>query len=707
MLSITLDTETTGVDLWHSCRPFLVTICTSEAPDEPMYWQWKVDPLTRMPKIDRADVLEIVGWLDKADEIAFQNAKFDIRALVSIGLKWKEAWWPKVQDTLYSGHLLSSGSLLNLTAQALQYLSVDIEPLEVRLGEVINECRRIVRREYPDWRIAKEDDEGLPSLGGGERVWKWDMWLGEALADAKGYPEDHEFRTATPQYALGDSAVTLPLRQEHKRLMEERGLLPLYEERRKLVKIIYEMESNGVTFSMERLEEKFKEFSEDSTMYDKVCTNIAKQLGFDVKLPKGATNKSILAFAKAKNGLNMEEVLLKSRKDSSSPALDYGKGGSGSVNNKGIYTKSGELSLNKANREAYEKAVGKNTPQGKFANSWSRKQMFDTALSYMSAYKRFGVELAGTNKIFYLLHPSLNGTGSGTLRMSSSNPNEQNISKKGEANLRYCFGPAPGREWWSSDFENLELRLPAYEAGEEEMIALFERPNDPPYYGSQHLLVAHILWFKEFEGCLKTGEDFKKKYKDTLYQWTKNGNFAVTYGAVEESGTADAAYHQPGAQRRIKERFRKLARLNESMVALARRQGYVTTMVDREIGMGYPLQIPRNDWGDIIPTTPLNYHVQGTAMWCTCKSMRRCAEYLAEVSRERKARYYMTMQVHDEIDFDFPKGPTPDYNLPIVLECKRLMELSGDDVGVPLRVDVSYHPNNWAKAVDVDELIAA
>ena len=49
------------------------------------------------------------------------------------------------------------------------------------------------------------------------------------------------------------------------------------------------------------------------------------------------------------------------------------------------------------------------------------------------------------------LHTSLNMCGTDTLRWSSNNPNSQNISKKEGFNLRYAFGPAPGREWWSLD----------------------------------------------------------------------------------------------------------------------------------------------------------------------------------------------------------------------------------------------------------------
>lgn len=709
-LIVALDTETTGLDLFHSCRPYLVTICRSDDPDAPLYWPWKVDPLTRMPRVERGDIAQVVSILDEADEIVFQNAKYDIRALVSVGLKWKEAWWGKVQDLLFSSHILASGKPRDLTAQAMYYLGVDIKPLELKLQEVTNACRDFVRNndKYSDWQIVKkvaeggEPPPGLPSLKGEESLWKWDMWLGEAIADAEGLPDDHEYRTALPEYALGDSSVTLQLRLEHKRLLEERDLLPLYEVRRKLIKIIFDMEGRGVTYSASRLEEIMGRFSEESRSAEAVCLSLASRKGFTVKFPKAGSNGSLQALAEAEEGLDFPGLL-----KGIDPSFEKGGNNARTVNKSGYRTKTGKLSLAKAVRDTCLQLLETREPRGwrqLFIKNWSVKSSRDTAYSYCKSYKRFGIPLRCGS---VLLHPSLNATGSGTLRFSSSNPNEQNISKRSETNIRYAFGPAPGREWWSLDYENLELRIPAYEANEEEMIQLFERPHDPPYYGSQHLLVSHILWPKEFDYCLEHGEDFKGKYKDTLYQWTKNGDFAVTYGAVEESGTADRAYHQVGAQGKIKSRFKKLSDLNDYWVDVASQQGFVLTMADKEIGLGYPLQIPLGEWGRIVPTTPLNYHVQGTAMWCTCKAMIRCSEYLAEVSRERRQPYYMTMQVHDEIDFDFPKGPTPDYNLPIALECKRLMELSGDDIGVPLRVDVSYHPENWQKSLDVEEVLAA
>jgi len=257
------------------------------------------------------------------------------------------------------------------------------------------------------------------------------------------------------------------------------------------------------------------------------------------------------------------------------------------------------------------------------------------------------------------------------------------------------FGPAPGREWWSLDAKNIELRIPAYEAGEKAMIDLFERPDDPPYYGSNHLLFFDILHPDLFA---KHGAEVKKIYASTWYQWTKNGDFAVQYGAVAESGTADRAYHVPGAQAKIEGHLRQIKKLSQQWIDFARRNGYVETMPDKTVDLkrGYPLYCTRGRYGEVLPTVPLSYHVQGTAMWWMCKAMVRCYRQLEEWRREGFDGR-MILQVHDELVFDFPKGSPRSR----VERMQKLMELGGDDIGVPTPVSVEYHPGNWGKGIAI------
>jgi hypothetical protein len=341
----------------------------------------------------------------------------------------------------------------------------------------------------------------------------------------------------------------------------------------------------------------------------------------------------------------------------------------------------------------------------------------------MASYKRFWLALKEAG--YYRLHPSINPTGTDTLRMSSNNPNEQNISKQGmfegdKRTIRYLFGPLPGREWWSLDAKNIELRIPAYESKEQELIDLFERPDEPPYYGSTHLLNFHTVypdfWEETLEGLVQVlgsreeawinvGPACKKKFAATWYQYCKNGGFAVQYGAVErENGTADQAFHREGSHARLKERFSRLEGLNEYWIDYAERNAYVETMPDKFVDpeRGYPLLCTRDNWGRIKPTVPLNYHVQGTAMWWMCQAMIRCQAQLDEWRETEGFTGFITLQVHDELCFDFPagRGIRPERtNLDKINILADLMAKGGEGIGVPTPVGMEFHQHNWGEGL--------
>jgi DNA polymerase I-like protein with 3'-5' exonuclease and polymerase domains len=263
------------------------------------------------------------------------------------------------------------------------------------------------------------------------------------------------------------------------------------------------------------------------------------------------------------------------------------------------------------------------------------------------------------------------------------------VSKKERFNLRHAFGPGPGREWWSLDAKNIELRIPAFEAGERDMMEVFLHPKRPPYFGSYHLLVFDLLHPEKFK---KDGVRCKELHESTWYQWVKNGNFAVIYGAQEE--TADRAYRVRGAFSKLRRRFPRIAALADKYVALADRCGFVETMPDKSVDSrrGYPLLCTRSEWGKVLPTVPLNYHVQGTAMWWMARAMVRC---YAQLEAWKPFDAFIALQVHDELVFDFPRGGRK--NLGKIRALQKLIERGGEDIGVPTPVSVELHEEDWSK----------
>ncbi len=710
-MTLAVDTETTGVDFHHGARPFFVTLA-SEVGEPADFWCWDVDPETRMVLADADELAEIRGRILAADELVLQNPKFDAQALEMLSMDLSqedERWWPwdKTRCTLLAGHLLNSSAHHDLTTMAMTYLGVDIYELEMKLKAAVDECRKLVRRELKTWRLAKAGLPDMPSVKGGkdaaeggqesQSAWKADCWLPRAVAKHYGYGPDHEYWTVLDDYANADSMTTLAMKPAMDEELERRKLGKIYSFRSELPEAVSEMESHGVTLSAVRLNELAAKLTAESEEKGRSCVEIAAGLGYELTLPKNGVNDSL-------RGLCFGPLDLPKKYDPKS--------------------KTGAPTLNKAAMESYLLELGEGSVSRQFIVDLFGKRSRDSALGYADGYRKFWLPRVckgGDDGEWFALYPNLNTTGTNTLRFSCKSPNEQNISKKeigDHPSLRYAFGPEPGWEWYSMDASNIELRVPAYECGEEALIRLFEAPNEAPFYGSYHMLVFSILWPELWEPAQRTmgprkAFDYCKKLKE--YGWTKNGNFAIQYGAVEREdgwGTADRAYHQRYAHRRVKSGLPKMEALNKAQILSANRRGYVETIPDSDVDSdrGYPLTCKRNDWGGVLETIPLSYHVQGTAMWWMTKAMVRCHRQLREWREKTGFDGRMIMQVHDELVFAFPcaeqrpwvggrLNPSKKSNLWRARVLQGIMADCGKGIKVPTPVAVEYHADNWGTGV--------
>lgn len=769
---VSLDTETTGVDLYHAARPFHVTACTDAG--ETYSWSAPVDPMTRRVVWQPSDLKEIIALLDSAELVVMQNGKFDVAALDSVDSHFGKNWpWSKTVDTLLAAHLLASNQPKNLTALGIRYLGIDVSRHEERLDEVVKECRREVRQRELGWAIAAEGLPGMPSCK--DKSHKYDMWLPKVLAVHDGLPDDHEWVIALDSYATADAELTVMLWPVMKREIERRKLWKIFVERNKASGMAYRMERRGVTLSSRRLSGLEVEFGGVTNTAEVECKTIAA--GFEAACSKcsdvrkntdacnsfwkrwaesgydeyadwlpvfadacedaGVTDERFLGFLRGQfppgktmtwklNKELREKIACTSCTNGHGPyQLDVPRGGVNAslrtfmldvLDLEPRYSKkskTAEPTLDKGAMEHYLLTLPENSVERKFVATLLEKRTADTALAYMEAYRRFWVPTGRPG--LYRLHPFLNPTGTDTLRWSSNNPNEQNISKKEGRNLRAGFGPGPGREWYSIDARGIEDRLPAFDAKEPELMNIFLEPDKPPYYGSNHFLRFSIVYPDVWAAAVrevgldKAGPFVKKKYASTYYQWCKNGGFAVQYGAINREdgrGTADIAFRKPGAQALLMQRLSKLADLNRRCIEFAEKHGYVETIPDRSVDpeRGYPLLCTRSEHGRILPTVPLNYRIQGSAMWWTHRGTDRTERYLWEKWLEFKKKWdgFVTMQVHDEIVLDLPKAADPrtdpaKSNLVFVQEIARELEKCGEDMGIPTPVGIEYHPVHWAE----------
>ncbi len=695
---ISLDCECGGVDHYHGATtPFFVT--TVDEKGSIRSWQWKVNGKTREVEVEKDDCKAICDLLASASEVVGQNLKYDACALERSGIvtDWP---WHKTHDTLIAAHILATNHPHDLTSLALEYLGVNIAPYEEKLHEACNAARRLARSKFPDWRIAKEGDPMLPSAKGGkdksdrgvqsESPWAFDMWLLRAPANA---------RIAELEAALA-------------------------------------LERRGITVSkpsLNRLRDKFRREYQDASdacvgiaatytaQLCPVCRQISgaaaakdlckcrkkpptQELPYELSLPKGAVNDNLRVFCFDVMGL---EPVFNAKAKTDNPTLDA-----------------------KTAIPHYMLTLPVESKEYQFVASFAERNGYNTAISYLTSYERYW--LPTEHDEFMVIHPSYNPTGTDHLRWSSSNPHAQNSGKQsseckrckgdgcqrcngtgmGKVSLRECFGPGPGREWWSLDAKNIERRMVAYPANETEVIELLEHPERPPYYGSEHNLIGSIIFPKEFQSCRDAdgkvdGRIFKKRYGNSCYQRTKNFGFAKQYRCGRETG--DRTSGVPGSWDMVAQRYASQEAFNDRIMAFANQHGYIETLPDKEVDpeRGYPILVTRGNWGRVKPTEPLNYFGSGSAMWWMSRAQCKVQEFFDSLNAKLPTpTYFITIQQHDELVIDMPRKADPrknprGSNLSVIKEVKRLMESCGPVIGVPTPVSCDYHPVCWSEGFSV------
>lgn len=729
-LVISCDCETNGLDFWHGVRPFIVV--STNAAGKTQLWQWDVDPLTREVRVNPDDVRDITHRLNHARTVVLHNSKFDAHALDTVGITLP---WDKVEDTLCAGHVLASSDPHDLTSMARAFVSEDLarrsEALEVTLAKHVKSARNFCRHHLPNWKTASTDDPNLPSAkgSGDDGPWHNDYWLPYTVAQfLKSNPDHHQpadwkgWDTNVRDYAISDSATTVMLWAACKRALENRNLWKTYRARFEGVPVAYRMECTGVSMSGSVLEEARATYGARSKELADLATGIACSMGYTLELPKGSTNQNLDDFVFGRAPREPDKVEGKKIKKGKRLPGAVRTASHDTLNLPPVeYTETGSPSFNADARTIYRGTLKPNSKAHLFVTCMDEKASLDTGLTYLAGYSRFalpepvecrqcGVSVRGCTRCptcgaavdgwrWMRLYPNLNPFGTDTLRWSHNNPNSANISERSVVNARKCFAPVSGREWADFDGENLELRIPVFEADETEIMDVFLRPNDPPYYGSYHLVIfdiLHPLLFKEH------GVKVKELFK-TEYGCTKNFTFCRQYGGQEE--LADATARVTGATKLVGKRYPKVDALNRKWVEYAQKNGYVETIPDRSVDpdRGYPLLVKRGQWGKVKPTTPFCYHVSGTACQWMNRAMVKTDRVLQRWKAEDGFDVRMILQIHDSLVFDLPARGDDESGKPINLS--RMKELSdtmrscGDDIGIPTPVSTKLCRTSWADGV--------
>lgn len=740
---LAVDCESTGLDTFHGCLPYLVTTCNDR--HEQVTYQVGVDPKSRKVSWEKSEISKIQSLLDSSDKLVFHNAKFDLKMLNAIGIK-VDHLWSKVEDTLFIAHMLASQTNHDLTSVVKQYLNRDISPYEDKMEKCVQEARRWCRSHLKDWKLASEaieDEEGLqlmPSTKGSNdksgRAWMADTWLPRAVALHEGPSwvkghQNEDWLTATDDYADIDSSCLIPLFNVLMKEVERRKLTNIYRERLKILPVIHRMEHHGTTYKLDTHIEMKREFTDIQLELEKVLHGIAECYDYQLELPTRGRNANLDTFV-------FDTLKL--------PVLGWTESKKGRKSTKPFEPKP---KFDADIKEEYEAILPAHSMQQRFIKVLNEKGEYDTALGYMAAYERFCIKdkqhvlltpsscncdkqsqrcpvcdfglgiCSICNKAeaeldepcisgkYATLHPNINPTGTVGLRMSHTNPNSANVSKHKKTNLRKNFGPRDGRIWYSLDYTNIELIIPAKEVNETELVYVFDHPEDPPFYGSFHMVMFAALWPDLWEDALtRFGPEGAAKfvksdkgYEDTQYQWTKNFDFCTQYGAQEKKSNITA--HHPNAFKLKATRCPKIDKLAKELLRVAEKNNCVTTIPDKTVDpdRGFPIQSKRGHWGKVEPTTPLCYHVSSTAAQVLNKAMVLCDEKLIQW-RADQFDAHMILTIHDELVFDFSQkiNKVGDYTNTDdkANQLRDIMESAANGIGIPIRVSVDRHKISWA-----------
>jgi len=221
---ISVDTETTGLDIFHGCRPFMISACDGNYN---YLWEGQVNGWTREVTWKQEDLQEAIDLMESATTIVFHNAQFDIRALSAIGC-WKDHWWDKIQDTQIISHALCSGDTHGLKDLAVKYLHYWDDDEEELNQEVVYQ-----RQLTPEIK-AKKGHPHFPALKN-SKFYKMDFWMAPTLCR---------------KYAKGDAERTFLLYHCFRYGVSYYSLQDVIARRTKLIRVLYDMQSYGINFDL-------------------------------------------------------------------------------------------------------------------------------------------------------------------------------------------------------------------------------------------------------------------------------------------------------------------------------------------------------------------------------------------------------------------------------------------------------------------------
>lgn len=432
------------------------------------------------------------------------------------------------------------------------------------------------------------------------------------------------------EYAAEDADITLQLKEVLEPKLQEVGAVRLFHDiEMPLVRVLADMELSGVRLDTTSLKETEQIFNERMKQYEEHAYELAGKQ-FNISSPK-----------------QVGEILFDTMHIIEKPKK----------------TKSGQYV----------------TSQDVLEQLRPNAPIISDILNYRALKKLLGTYVEALPKLINAhtghIHTSFNQAVTSTGRLSSSDPNLQNIPVREDdgKEIRKCFIPEPGCLFFSADYSQIELRIMAHLSGDEHMIEAFCSGLDI------HRATAAKIWHIDPEDV-----------SDAQRKKAKQANFGIIYGITTYGLAQRMGIDNSEARQLIQDYFKTFPKVKaymEHAKALAREKGYAETLFGRRRYLP-DIQSANGTVRGFAERNAINAPIQGTEADIIKIAMIRIHRRF----HEEGIRSRMILQVHDELNFSVYPDEKEHVEKIVIEEMQGACQLS-----VPLLADAGWG-KNWLEA---------
>ena len=432
------------------------------------------------------------------------------------------------------------------------------------------------------------------------------------------------------KYAAEDADITLRLKNVLEPRLKELGVEELFWNiEMPLVRVLADMELNGVCLDTEALQDTSKIFNERMREYEQ---EIYKEAGeeFNISSPKQVGD---ILFGKL-------QIMDKPKKTKT-----------------GQYVTSEEVLQSLENKSPIVRNI---------LNYRGMKKLLST---YIDALPKLINPRTGH------IHTSFNQALTATGRLSSSDPNLQNIPVRTDdgKEIRKCFIPEEGCLFFSADYSQIELRIMAHLSEDENMMEAFREGHDI------HRATAAKIWHEDID-----------KVTDAQRKKAKQANFGIIYGITTYGLAQRMDISNAEAKDLIQDYFRTFPKVQaymEHAKEVARAKGYAETLFHRRRYLA-DINSRNATVRGFAERNAINAPIQGTEADIIKVAMVRIWERF----KKEGIRSKMILQVHDELNFSVYPEEREQVERIVIEEMQNAYPLN-----VPLIADAGWG-KNWLEA---------